>query len=514
MPQNRHTVKATINLNNEQCQRITNEGMRLLMYCGLSQGMSPYHPVDIAFPNQIEVKVNDDDVKHNFKGLKNKLGSTKPADITDKFRTRPPSYSNQVTMTYALTSKRYSYVIYLVRYVTAAILTERIKSAKVIRKQTVLDDMNKANSDPDLEAMSTRMSLKDPISTMRIDLPVRSAVCSHNQCFDGGMFLQMMDQAPVWNCPVCNKAVTFQSLAVDEYFEDILRNTPKSIEKVDVEPNGEWRVIREEEDDQPNGAAGKVRASYDDDFDDDDLVEVTDPMNKPLNGLKRESQPPGMRSSPFAAFNTPPLSSREPSVAQSTASAQRAGNKRPSGAIIDLTLSDDEDEPPRPAKRQQTATTHSQGNHNSSTSYNTPASLPDRGYHNPYPQPRQADNYRPTSHAGPPPRSSAVQQIADGRASNPQSPVRSSAPYQPLAGPSGWSAQHTRPPSQPYNGVQPFSIRPPPSPGGPQSTAPGQSSGIVLPPIQPQPPANGLGDPWGGWRSGAGDGTRFSDSPG
>lgn len=525
MPQNRNTVKATINLSTEQCQRIASEGMRLLLFCGLSQGMNPYHGVDVAFPNQIEIKVNGDDIKANFKGLKNKPGSTKPVDVTEKFRTRPPRYDNQVSLTYALTGKRYSFIIYMVRHIKPDTLTERIKQQNVIPKQKVIDELKKANEDPDIEATSTRMSLKDPISTMRISLPVRSAVCKHIQCFDGSMFLQMMEQAPLWNCPICNKTISFQSLCVDKYFEDILRNTPGSIEKVDVEPTGEWRVIKEEEDEQPNGTSNKPRASYDDDFD-DDLIEMTEPSNKAVNGLK--SQPSAVRSSVPGSFHTPPLSSREPSVAQSAVSANRAGNKRPSGAVIDLTLSDEEDEqPPRPAKRLQTDSTRSQGNVNISNSYNTPPSIPDR-HHDTY-QPAQqpqhappisfppssnaaslqgADTYRPTSY---PSRQASLQPFeppagTDGLGRDTQSPVaRSGAPR---FGAAGWSLWQSRPPSQSqsHTGIQPFSIRPPPSPGGPQSPPSGNQSGsegFRLPPINQ---SLGLGDPWGSWQNNGGGG--------
>ena len=505
MPQNRHTVKAEIILSAEQCQRISNEGLRLLLYCGLAGGMSTYHPVDIAFPNQVEVRVNEDDLKANFKGLKNKPGSTKPADITDKLRTRPAGYNNRIALTYALTAKRYAYVVYLVRHVSADQLTDRIKHQHVIAKQTVLDEMNKANSDPDIEATSTRMSLKDPISTIRISLPVRSTVCTHNQCFDGGMFLQMMEQAPVWNCPVCIKVISFQSLCVDKYFEDILKNTPNSTEKVDVEPTGEWRIIKNEEDEQPNGgASGRPRASYDDDFD-DDLYEVLEPTNKPISALKGEPQPPAML--PPVAFNTPPLSSREASVAQSTASASRAGTKRPAGAVIDLTLSDDEEQPPRPAKRQHTSSTSQpQGDSSSTHSLHTPSSLPDRNVpernisdrnisdRNPYSSnQRQADNYRPalfTSNSGH--ASHPFQRDSAGPTSDSQSPFRATSSYQPPGGPVNWPAQHSRPPSQPLNGINSFSIRPSHSPGGLQPPPPpALGSPLRLAPMQSQMPPNG-----------------------
>lgn len=515
MPQNRHTVKARIYLNAEQCQKITNEGMRLLMYCGVpSTSLYNSLGIDIAFPNQIEVKVNDDDVKHNFKGLKNKPGTTKPADITSKIRTRPPSYENRVSVTYALTTKRYAYVVYLARHISPERLAERIRAHSVISKKSVLDELNRANADPDIETTSTRMSLKDPISTTRINLPVRSTVCTHNQCFDGGFFLQMMEQAPQWNCPICQKTVSFQSLCVDKYFEDILNHTPKWIEKVDVEPDGEWQIIKDEEEEpQTNGTSGKPRASYDDDFD-DDLIEVPDPSNKPANGLRQESRQPSTIFSSMNAFSTPPLSSREPSIAQSAASGHRAGvgDKRQSSVMIDLTLSDDEDEPPRPAKRHQPA----------STSQNRGDSRGTSSLHNRFEFPRrQADNYRSSSHAGPPPPSPHGSQQpfgGSGQLSNTQSPT--SSRYTPTP---AWPAQGSAhsPPVQ--NGFQPFSIRPPhnASANGLSPSSP-STSGLRLPPMQPHPPSHFAQRPqqshdqysgFGGWRSDR-DSQSYSHSPG
>ena len=71
--------------------------------------------------------------------------------------------------------------------------------------------------DSDIVATSSIMSLKCPLSTLRIDVPCRSTICSHNQCFDALSFLQLQEQAPTWTCPVCNKVVTFEGLEVDEY---------------------------------------------------------------------------------------------------------------------------------------------------------------------------------------------------------------------------------------------------------------------------------------------------------
>ena len=87
--------------------------LRVMVYCA-SEPISPFTKVDISFPHQIEIRINQDEVKpNNLRGLKNKPGSTRPADITNLLRKRA-GYENTMTVTYALTSKvRYSFSLNL-----------------------------------------------------------------------------------------------------------------------------------------------------------------------------------------------------------------------------------------------------------------------------------------------------------------------------------------------------------------------------------------------------------------
>ena len=75
-----------------------------MLYGAVDSGIGPYARSEVAFPHQIEVKVNGDEVKANYKGLKNKPGSVRPVDITDFIR-KAPEYANQISVTYALTTK-------------------------------------------------------------------------------------------------------------------------------------------------------------------------------------------------------------------------------------------------------------------------------------------------------------------------------------------------------------------------------------------------------------------------
>lgn len=75
--------------------------LRVMVFCATAN----YGTQDIAFPHQSELKVNGDEIKANLRGLKNKPGSTRPADITDWLRLKLPHYVNNVDFTYALTTK-------------------------------------------------------------------------------------------------------------------------------------------------------------------------------------------------------------------------------------------------------------------------------------------------------------------------------------------------------------------------------------------------------------------------
>lgn len=71
------------------------------------------------------------------------------------------------------------------------------------------------------------MTLKDPLSYMRITRPIRSTKCTHIQCFDAKWWIEGNSQHPQFLCPLCNKALLFEDLIVDGYVrsgEDVSAN--------------------------------------------------------------------------------------------------------------------------------------------------------------------------------------------------------------------------------------------------------------------------------------------------
>lgn len=324
-----------------------------MVYCGLE---AEHSPKDITFPAQIDLKCNTESFSGNLRGVKKKPGTTKPADVTP-FLQKKVGYPNKILISYAGTDKRFQFLAYLVRRHSVENLVGRIKRGQNISKQTVLSEMISKAKDPDIVATSTIMSLKCPLSAMRMQLPCRSTVCNHNQCYDATSFLQLQEQAPQWSCPVCNKTFSFQSLVVDQYVQDILTSTSSAVEQVTIEPDGQWQQGVHSNNDFRAPAArasgtSSTKRKASEVFDLDGGVEIVErASNTPIINHDRHKSTP--QAYPTPSFTT----SREPSTAASTSS--RSASKRPAEPVIDLTLSsEDEDDDPvkrRPVKRQSTA---------------------------------------------------------------------------------------------------------------------------------------------------------------
>ncbi|KAK3374974.1 PINIT domain-containing protein [Podospora didyma] len=314
----------------QQC--ITDPSMRVMIFC--SAGNSGTQ--DISFPHQSELKVNGGDIKANLRGLKNKPGSTRPVDITDSLRLKPVTYVNNVEFTYALTQKKFYLAVYVCKTTPVEDLVGMI--TKKIPKNSVITEITKKASDPDVIATAQNLSLKCPLSYMRLSMPCRATTCSHIQCFDATSYLQLQEQGPQWICPICNNPAPFETLAVDEYVREILVETSDSVEQVTIEPDGKWAVpgVRKEE------RKGSQETSF---VDDDDLV-VSEASNN--NTYRTSTVTPSRGTGPASLLGTP---SNTTNTSRDTQSVSRSGSKRPLPEVIDLTFSDDDDEPARPVKR-------------------------------------------------------------------------------------------------------------------------------------------------------------------
>ncbi|KAI0825049.1 PINIT domain-containing protein [Trametes gibbosa] len=226
---------------------------QLRLYCTSSTFYSPpgpfrspiTSPCPIEFPPTCEVRVNGAQLNANLKGLKKRPGTAPPPDLGKATRLAF-AQTNRVEMIYVNSQqptapKKYYLAVMLVEVTSVDQLIGRLRKGKYRPRAEILADMQKAIADDDeIVAGHQKMSLKCPLSYMRIATPCRSASCVHPQCFDALSWFSVMEQTTTWMCPVCEKVLNVEDLIIDGYFDDILKNTPEDVEDVIVEADGQW----------------------------------------------------------------------------------------------------------------------------------------------------------------------------------------------------------------------------------------------------------------------------------
>eukprot|EP00057_Strongylocentrotus_purpuratus_P024921 XP_011679395.1 PREDICTED: E3 SUMO-protein ligase PIAS2 isoform X2 [Strongylocentrotus purpuratus] len=197
--------------------------------------------------------------------------------------------------------RSYCLSVYLVRQLNSEVLLTRLRSRSIRNpdhSRALIKE--KLTHDPDSEIATTslRVSLICPLGKMRMSVPCRPVTCSHLQCFDASLYIQMNERKPTWICPVCDKKAPFDSLVIDGLFLEILRNPPESNEIIFVE-DGSWTPL----------------------------------------GPKQEKPSHVLSSSVTAIVSSP---SSAPAAPPST--SQSADSPKPKEVVIDLTLSSSEED--------------------------------------------------------------------------------------------------------------------------------------------------------------------------
>ncbi|EKM83924.1 hypothetical protein AGABI1DRAFT_67004 [Agaricus bisporus var. burnettii JB137-S8] len=355
----RRSQQVSFTLTGEQISKLRTPGTKfqLRLFCTSSffySGHSSFRsastnsvPCLVEFPPTCEVRVNNVQLNANLKGLKKKPGTTPPPDITKLARL--VGTPNKVELVYVnsqqpVQNKKYYISVMLVETTTVTNLVEKLKASSYRKSEEIKQKMAESvNADDDIVAGPSKMSLKCPLSFMRVATPCRSSKCVHSQCFDATSWYSMMEQTTTWLCPVCEKQLDYKELIIDGYFDEILKTVPESVEDVIVEADGEWHTA----DNKFGTTAWKAQH----------------PAVAPLPKFKAESPPPvkieAESSKPIAQQKTDVsyilLSDDDEEVQKELSPSHRSldsigpptphRNSQKKDNVIDLTIDSDDEEP-------------------------------------------------------------------------------------------------------------------------------------------------------------------------
>nr|CAI5835541.1 unnamed protein product [Callosobruchus analis] len=242
------------------------------------------------FPPNVIVKVNNklcplpNPIPTNKPGVEPKR-PPRPVNITQMVKLSP-TVANTISVSWATDySRGYAITVSLVHKLTSSDLLQRLKNkgvkhadhTRALIKEKLSDD-----GDCEIATTSLRVSLTCPLGKMRMSTPCRSATCSHLQCFDASLYLQMNERKPTWNCPVCDKPCLYDNLVIDGYFQDVLNSCllPSDCNEIQLNKDGSWSVQQPEK-----KVAAKVEKTTSISLDDSvveiigDDVEIVNPSN-------------------------------------------------------------------------------------------------------------------------------------------------------------------------------------------------------------------------------------------
>ncbi|KAJ1179393.1 hypothetical protein NDU88_004627 [Pleurodeles waltl] len=280
-------------------------------------------PQEDHFPPNLCVKVNGKPcnlpgyLPPTKNGVEPKRPS-RPINITSLVRLSTTVPNTIVVSWTAEIGRSFSMAVYLVKQLSSAVLLQRLR-AKGIRNpdhsRALIKEKLTADPDSEIATTSLRVSLLCPLGKMRLTIPCRALTCSHLQCFDATLYIQMNEKKPTWVCPVCDKKGPYEHLIIDGLFMEILKFCT-DCDEIQFKEDGSWSPMRSKKEVQElssfNGVdAGCLSMSLDHQIPSHQQsenrsrkVEVID-LTVDSSSEEEEGEPPAKRSCPSVSPSSP-----------------------------------------------------------------------------------------------------------------------------------------------------------------------------------------------------------------
>uniref|UniRef100_A0A096LVB1 Protein inhibitor of activated STAT 1 n=1 Tax=Poecilia formosa TaxID=48698 RepID=A0A096LVB1_POEFO len=290
-------------------------------------------PQEDHFPPNLCVKVNGKPcnlpgyLPPTKNGVEPKRPS-RPINITSLVRLSTTIPNTIVVSWTAEIGRNYSMAVYLVKQQSSTVLLQRLR-AKGIRNpdhsRALIKEKLTADPDSEIATTSLRVSLLCPLGKMRLMIPCRALTCSHLQCFDATLYIQMNEKKPTWVCPVCDKKAPYEHLIIDGLFVEIL-NSCSDCDEIQFKEDGSWAPMRSKKEVQEvssaslnNGLDGSCRTSEGSDqhssssssHSDSSHSKKVEVIDLTLDSSSDEEEPalppPVKRACPSLSPNSPPV---------------------------------------------------------------------------------------------------------------------------------------------------------------------------------------------------------------
>uniref|UniRef100_A0A1A8JDE4 Protein inhibitor of activated STAT, 1 n=3 Tax=Nothobranchius kuhntae TaxID=321403 RepID=A0A1A8JDE4_NOTKU len=303
-------------------------------------------PQEDHFPQNLCVKVNSKPcnlpgyLPPTKNGVEPKRPS-RPINITSLVRLSTTVPNTIVVSWTSEIGRSFSMAVYLVRQQSSAVLLQRLR-AKGIRNpdhsRALIKEKLTADPESEIATTSLRVSLLCPLGKMRLTIPCRSITCSHLQCFDATLYIQMNEKKPTWVCPVCDKKAPYENLIIDGLFMEIL-NSCSDCDEIQFKEDGSWAPMRSKKEVQEvsafyNGidsdlSRGESHEQKRGSSQDSKKVDVIDLTLDSSSEDEQDDEPPPKRICPSLSPVSPPASKGVLNLHNQTSPVARAPSMPP-----------------------------------------------------------------------------------------------------------------------------------------------------------------------------------------
>ena len=191
-------------------------------------------------------------------------------DFTPALREGVNSVSVAISQTPREEMTAYSFGLERLCLTTDEIIKNEIKIVSWdLARDRILRSSGLADSEVEVLDPTITLDLTDPFSSSLCQLPVRSALCRHNQCFDLDIFLSTRSsKVPTepcspdqFRCPICGADARPKNLQIDGFFMR-MRAELELIQRLDIkavvlDEHGDWKIKEIEETGERGDGTGK-----------------------------------------------------------------------------------------------------------------------------------------------------------------------------------------------------------------------------------------------------------------
>ena len=175
----------------------------------------------LDYSHTFQCTINNQIINYKHKGIKDTPGSAPPINLSKYCKSGP----NTLQWSFTGYSKIATSLLYCIPVSISSLSTtiQQQPHLPKISKSVLISKLINTHNDDSIQFNDFTISLNDPMSLTRIQIPIISNKCAHIQPMDLIIFLTSQSHTPLFKCPICSTQLSKITIAATDFL------VPKSL---------------------------------------------------------------------------------------------------------------------------------------------------------------------------------------------------------------------------------------------------------------------------------------------